>query len=234
MSTPVPIFKPRTESGLRAWSANFLQKVSGTPMAFGITVPQVAHYQTLHDEFATRFAAANNPNTNCKATVAAKNLAKELLLNSDGGAWDLVNIIQAFPGTTDAMRGTLGLRLVDVPPVRTARPDRAPQLAIMFSSGRVLKLRLRDQEHSTRRGKPDGVIGATVLYFVGDQTPEEFSQWIFAMNTSRALFDLVLPPSVPAGSKVWLTAFWFNARMQTSPAATLKCARVGEGLALAA
>ena len=234
MSTPIPIFKPRTEGDLRAWSANFLQKVSGTPLAFGLSVPQIAHYQTLHDEFAARFAAASNPTTNSKATVAAKNLAKQRLLDSDGGAWDLVNIVQAFPGTTDAMRGTLGLRLLDVSPVRTARPDRAPQLAIMFTSGRVLKLRLRDQEHSTRRGKPDGVIGATVLYCVGDHTPEEFSQWMFAMNTSKALFDLVLPASVPAGSKVWLTAFWFNARMQTSPAATLKCTRVGEGLALAA
>ncbi len=46
--------------------------------------------------------------------------------------------------------------------------------------------------------------------------------------------DVQIPASVTAGSKVWLTAFWFNARKQSSPAALPESTRVSDGMAQAA
>jgi hypothetical protein len=54
------------------------------------------------------------------------------------------------------------------------------------------------------------------------------------MNTSKAVCEITAPADLPAGSRLWLSASWFNARMQPGPAATPQSTRVGEGLALAA
>jgi hypothetical protein len=146
----------------------------------------------------------------------------------------LVDIVQAFPGTTDEMRGELGLRIPDSGPTPIPAPAVAPDLSILSVMGRTVKMRLRDQENPDRRGKPDGVEGSTVLYFVGETAPADPSSWLFAMNSSKTLFDFEIPATVAAGAKVWLTAFWFNNRKQPSPAATPESMRVSEGLSQAA
>ena len=44
--------------------------------------------------------------------------------------------------------------------------------------------------------------------------------WTFSGNTTKNVYDIVLPNATPAGSRVWITAFWFNNRMDSGPAAT--------------
>jgi hypothetical protein len=78
------------------------------------------------------------------------------------------------------------------------------------------------------------VQGATVLYHVGEMPSDDPSQWIFGRNVSRTHFALDIPVPVPAGSKVWLTAFWFNARKESSPGSTPMSTRISDGLSKAA
>ena len=231
---PVPLFPPKKDSELLSWSANWDAKITATPVLFGLTAAQATSYASLHAGFAARYAASVNPNTNSRAAINAKNVARETLLNGAGGAWELVDIVQAFPGTTDIMRGELGLRIPDVSPTPVPPPGDPPDLSIISTAGRTIKVRLRDQQNPDRRGKPAGVQGATILYFPGDVAPQDPSEWTFAMNTSRTQEDVSIPASVPAGTKVWLTAFWFNARKQTSQAATFESTRISDGLAQAA
>jgi hypothetical protein len=73
-----------------------------------------------------------------------------------------------------------------------------------------------------------------MLYFVGEAAPADPAAWLFAMNTSKTLFDFEIPAGVAAGAKVWLTAFWFNNKKEPSPAATPESLRVSEGLSAAA
>jgi hypothetical protein len=51
---------------------------------------------------------------------------------------------------------------------------------------------------------------------------------MFLLNESRTQFFADVPPVVPAGSKVWITAFWFNNRKQSSPVAIAQSVRVDE------
>jgi hypothetical protein len=85
-----------------------------------------------------------------------------------------------------------------------------------------------DIKHPEKRGKPEDVLGATVLYWCGDEPADDFSQWRFAMNTSRPVFDVEIPMCVPPGAKVWITAFWFNKKMQSGPAAQMQSVRVSD------
>jgi hypothetical protein len=82
-----------------------------------------------------------------------------------------------------------------------------------------VKLRIHGGK-SLGRGKPPGVKGSSILSYVGENAPDEMSQWKFEGNTTRSTLDVEFPPTVPAGAKVWLTAFWFNPRMQSGQACT--------------
>lgn len=232
---PIPVFPPKRDGDLLLWSENFSDKITATPAAFGLTAAQAAAFAPLHTSYRSAYHAATNPNTNSKQSVIAKNQAKEALLNGPGGAWELVNIVQAFPNTTNAMRGELGLRIPDTEPTPVPPPETAPDLSILATMGRTIQIRLRDQENPHRRGKPDGVQGATVLYHVSEETPpNDPAVWTFLGNTSQTLLDVEIPQAVAAGSKVWLTAFWFNARKQSSPAAAFEFTRISDALPIAA
>ncbi|HWB18661.1 MAG TPA: hypothetical protein VG711_00050 [Phycisphaerales bacterium] len=230
----IPIFQPTKDSFLQTWSDNFSTLISATPTTYGLTAAQATAYATLSTAYSNAYNAVVNPNTNSKQAVITKNQAKEALLYGSGGAWALVNIVQAFPGTTNSMRGALGLRIPAPSPKPIPAPEFAPDLSIVSTAGRSVKVRLRDQENPDRRGKPDGVQGATILFYVGETAPADPAQWIFSNNTSKTSFDVEIPATVLPGAKVWLTAFWFNNRKESGPAAIPESTRVSDGLAAAA
>lgn len=230
----VPIFAPRRDADLLTWSANFDAQINTSPAAYGLTVSQATAYATLHAAWADAYRLAKTPGTNSKAAVIAKDLARETLLNGPGGAWELVRFIQALPTTTDEMRGELGLRVRDTELTPVPPPRTAPSLSVLWMSGRQIRLRLHDEEHPERRGKPPGVEGAVVLYHVGDAAPADPMEWRFGRLVSKPEFEITMPYMVEAGSLVWLTAFWFTARKESSPCARPQSARVGDGVALAA
>jgi len=225
----IPPFPQKKEAQLLAWSAQFSAQITATPTAYGLVAGQATAYAALHSAFATAYAAANDSNTNSKQAIIAKNTAKENLLNGPGGAWALVDVCQSWPSMNDDLRGELNLQIPNGPtPIPV--PEQPPLLSIMSTSGRTMTLRLRDKSNADRRGKPDGVQGATVLYYVGADSPADPSQWMFLLNESRTQFFAEIPPAVPAGAKVWITAFWFNNRKQSSPVASAESVRVDDGI----
>jgi hypothetical protein len=224
----VPTFPPSKEAGLLSWSSQFSNKITALPTAYGLVAGQASAYAALHAAYSAAYNAANDSTSISKAAIIAKNTAKENLLYGAGGAWELVDVCQAWPDMTDALRGELNIRIPDDEPSPIPPPEFPPLLSIMSTSGRTLEVRLRDKENSDKRGKPPGVQGATVLYHVGETTPADPSQWMFLLNESRTQFFADVPPVVPAGSKVWITAFWFNNRKQSSPVAIAASVRVDE------
>ncbi len=231
---PIPIFPPSREGDLVAWSTNFDQHIMTSALTFGLTAPQASAYNVLHNAFVSAYNIAINPATNSRTNTIIKNNAKEELLGAENGARELVRIIQADPDTTDGMRGTLGLRVRDDIPTPVPVPDVAPSVIITGAIGRTINVRLRDQENPDSRGKPEGVQGATVVYHVGETAPADPTEWVFAMNTSRTIIDVEIPATVDAGSKVWVTAFWFNPRKESGPAGAPQSVRISDGLAAAA
>lgn len=229
-----PVFPPRRDGDLLAWSRSFAARISAAPASYGLDAAQAATFAALQSDYADAYAMAIRPESNSRANVIAKNDARGELLDGAGGAWELVRLIQANPNVTNAQRSGLGLPPVDRHRSPVGPPQSAPELIVGAMRGPVIRMRLRDLDHPDRRGKPEGVEGAVILYHVGPEYPAEMGQWMFAMLTSRPVFDFELPWTVEAGSKVWLTAFWFNARKQAGPLATPKSTIVGEGLRLAA
>ncbi len=207
-------FIPSKDADLINWSAGFSSKITATPTAFGLTAPQATAYAALDTAFAGAYATAVDPATRTRGTIAAKDAARIPLVAQ---ARELARIINAFPSITNQQRIDLGLnpREGEMTPVNP--PTESPVLEIVSAMGRTLKVKLRSV-NSERRGKPEGVDGATLFSFVGEAPPADISSWKFEGSTTRTLFDVEFPPTVAAGAQVWLTAFWFNPRSQSGPA----------------
>lgn len=211
-------YLPATDGGLNDWAANFGAQITADAPDLGITPEEAGGFTVLQTDYATKYAAATNPETRGRATVLAKNTAKRLLVRESR---KLAMKITNNPGVTDQQRNNLGLTVRDDDPSPVAVPDTSPIIEVVSVKGNRISLRLRvsaNGEPVSGRGKPTGVTGATVLSYVGEQPPTEISDWKFEGSTTRTSVLLDMPASLAAGSKVWLTAFWFNRKSQSGPA----------------
>lgn len=212
---PVPPFPQRKESELLSWSTDFLALITASAARFGVTEPQVLAYQTLHDAFASSYAVAINTNTNSKANVEIKNNAKQALLNGPGGAWALVNIMQAAPNMDNDKRVELNIRVPDSDPTPVPIPTERPNIDVVAVNAYTITVRLHGDGI---KGKPAKVKGTSIFTHVGASAPADMTGWTFQRNTTKNSAQLTVPSTTAPGALVWVTAFWFNNRMQSGPA----------------
>ena len=223
-------FIPTRDALLLDWSNNFHSLIQSAPTTYGLTAAQATSYGTLNTSWSDAYTTATAPSTRTRGTIAAKNAARKLVI---ANARLLARIVQATASVTAQQKIDLGLTPRDVTPSPINPPTQAPVLEIVSALGRTLKVNLRSVG-SDRRGKPDGVHGASIFSFVGATAPASIEDWVFQGSTTRTSFEVEFAPSVPAGSQVWLTAFWFNPRSQSGPACTPISAYIAGGVAAAA
>ena len=228
-------YLPSTDSGLLTWAQNFYSFIEAAPANYGLTIEDAAAYSALLTAYDAALATANNAGTRTTPSVQAKNTAKKALI---AGTRPLVNTVQAFAGTTDAMRADLRITIRDTSYTPVPVPESTPALTVVMVSGRTIKVNLRAREDdgspSESRARPTGVKGAAVYFAAGEDYPQDITGWSFKGNVNKTTFDLTIPDSVAAGSKVYLTAQWFNTKSQTGPACPPVETSIARGLSQAA
>ena len=217
------------DADIVAGSANFASLILSGFASYGLTNSQATAFGSLNSALQSAYSAAVNPSTRTPVSVEAKTLALGAMRAS---AILLSKIIYATPTVNDSQLVALGL----LP--RSSRspvpaPSVAPDIDVVSVSGNTVRIRLH-QAGSTRRGKPVGVDGASVFSFVGSTPPDEMSEWKFEGVTAKTVVNIVFPPATAPGAKVWFTAFWFNERKQSGPAATPVGTNIPGGGAMAA
>lgn len=223
-------FLPARDDALLTWSNVFSAGITAQAASIGLTPAQCTAYASLHSSFSASLAISSNPATRTRGAVSDKN-DKRAALKAE--ARELARIINAFPATTNQQRLDLGLnpRSGEAAPINP--PAECPELTVVSAMGRTLRIKLRAVD-SEGRGKPPGVHGASLFSFVGAAPPADISDWVFEGSTTRTIENVTFPPTVPAGSQVWLCAFWFNPRSQSGPACTPVSAYLAGGVAGAA
>jgi len=210
-------FIPKREAELVNWSNNFAAQIDdgGVEPPFGLTAQQVTDFVALNTAWVAAYNAAVAPETRGPSTIQAKNDAKAAMV---ANARELARIIQAFPALTNQERVDLGLTVPDTEPTPIPPPSSTPTLTITCVLGHNVHYTLRDPAQPDKRGKPTGVAGASVFAHVGETAPADPAQWQLKGNVTRTKGTVMFSSlSVPAGSKVWLTASWFNPRGQQGP-----------------
>jgi hypothetical protein len=223
-------YLPTTDAGLLNWGQNFSDLVVATPADFGLTVPQATGFQELFNLYQAAYSIAITPSTRTSSAIAAKNAARTKLKDD---ARLLVSIIQGQKTVTDQQKIDLGITVRDTEPTPVPPPVDPPEMDIMKVTGRTVQIRLHN-DNVLQRKKPVGVKGAAVFSWVGDTPPDNLDDWRFEGNTTKTLIDIDFPMTVPAGSKVWLTAFWFNTKAQSGPPCEPDTTYLAGGLSKAA
>jgi hypothetical protein len=205
---------PRKDAELLAWSVDFSAGITAMGAAVGLLPAQCTAFAALQASFASSLATATNPATRTRGAISLKNDKRGEMKFM---ARELARIVNAFPGTTNQMRIDLGLnpRTGEASPINP--PTEPPVMEVVHAIGRTLKVKVHGTD-TTRRGKPEGVSGCTVFYFVGSTPPADITQWVFAGSSTRTVFDVEFPATVPAGAQVFLCSFWKNYRDQSGPA----------------
>ena len=197
--------------------------------SYGLTNSQATAFGSLNTALQSAYSDAVNPSTRTPVSIEAKTLALNAMR---ANAILLAKIIYATATVNDSQLVALGL----LP--RSSRspvpaPSVAPDIDVVSVGGNTVRIRLH-QAGSTRRGKPVGVDGASVFSFVGSTPPDEMSEWKFEGVTAKTVVNIVFGPATVPGAKVWFTAFWFNERKQSGPAATPVGTNIPGGGAMAA
>lgn len=207
-------FFPTTDSRMLAWSLQFLTELTGGPSTiFGISSGQLAAYSALHTTFSTTLAACD-PAVRTKSAVSSKNLA---LANLKNNARLLASIINGQATVSDAQKLALGLT-VKAPPAPHPVPPMEPGMSVLGVNAWTASIKLFDKSSSAQRGKPPMVSGASLFSYVGASAPSDMGAWKFEGNTGKTRFDVSFPNTLPAGTTVYLCAFWFNNAKQSGPA----------------
>lgn len=204
---------PTTDNGLLAWSLNFKDLITASPTSYGLVAADATAYGVVHTAYATALAACDPPQRS-KTAVVAKNAARTSLKNA---AILLANKIYGTATVTDAQKVELGIPPRSAPQPIPA-PSAAPVLQVIWSDAWTVRIRLRDAS-GISRGKPAGVSGASIFSYVGATAPTDLSAWQFEGSTGKVnKIDLAFSDTLPAGTKVFICAFWFNGRKQSGPA----------------
>lgn len=219
---------PSKEADLFNWMANFEGLVTLNYAQYGITQPQSLTLTGLFDNYRVAYETAIEPSTRTRPAVAAKNTATNTLKLE---VRRLVSIIDGQANVTDAQRLALGLKVRGVESTAVPRPSTAPMIEIVSAVGNTATLRLF--ESNGRRRKPEGVIGATVFSFVGANAPNTEADWTFEGNLSKTVEEVAFAQSLPPGTKVWFTAFWYNRRAESGPPAVPVSCNLPGGSAMA-
>ncbi len=208
-------YLPSREAQLLTFCTSFDEQINNTPEAFGLTAEQAANYSTLFTGFAAKYQAANDGTTRTPAIIAAKNTAKEALI---ANTRQLANLIQATPGVTDEQKIGLGLHVRDTTPTPVPPPSTKPVITITDIDGHFVYLTLRDNTDPSSR-KPEGVAGAILYTFVGENPPMDgIVGWNYDGTTSKLTTAVEFPSDLEPGTKCWITAAWANSKLETGKA----------------
>ncbi|HYE19492.1 MAG TPA: hypothetical protein VEA69_13660 [Tepidisphaeraceae bacterium] len=223
-------FIPGPDQAFLAWARNYSDYVTAHAVAVGLTAPIAVTLASKFTAFEDALALATNPATRGGAAVLLKDEKRREL---EAYCRLTARAVQGTLTVTNTQRYDMGLTVRALPSPIGA-PGFAPDIDVKLVSGNTVRARFHDPANPTRKGRPSGVAGLSVFSHVGPTPPTSESDWKFEGNATRTTLDVVFPEGTTPGAQIWLTAFYYNPRMQRGPAATPVTTRLPGGAAMAA
>lgn len=209
-------YLPSRDTELAAFATNMSTLVTATPSAYGISTAIATQLATATTAYKTALQTATDPSTRTKPNVLTKDNAKKALVAIIRA---VAKIAYGTPSVTESARADLGL-----PPPKPwtpiPAPTSAPKLTVVGVSGLTATIKLENPD-ATKRGKPSGCTGCSVMSFVGEQPPQNMTDWAFEGSTANVQkIEVQFPAGTSPFARVWLTAFYYTARGLSGPACT--------------
>lgn len=207
-------FFPDREPEMLAFGANFARVLQDREDHFGLPDEIVAEFADRQRLFERCYERATTPATRTSLAVAEKNEARR---GMESLARMMARQLNGSMLVDDSARQALGLT-IRKPRTRHVRPPgAAPVVQVIAVDGHDVTLRLMDAERP-RRARPDEAQAATIFYALGEEAPLSRRDWTWGMGTSKTLVRLRIRGDHPAGTAVWISAWWQNRRDEPGPA----------------
>ncbi|MGI9013065.1 MAG: hypothetical protein ACR2GY_02320 [Phycisphaerales bacterium] len=223
-------YLPRADQDLLTFAENMNAKIAPDPTLWGLSVPQQTAFDILVIGFASAMAALQDPLTRSSPYVTAKNEARRLLIQDTNGIRKLVDIIHVYPGTTNQMRSEINITIRSTSHTAIPAPTTQPVVRLKGVNHNTVYFFLRDFAQRDRRGKPNGVAGASIMTYVGNTPPNDFSEWTCQKMVTRTTESVTFPVTVAPLSKVWIAAAWMNAKGQIGPYSSARWTNLAGGV----
>jgi hypothetical protein len=209
-------FIPIPDSEFAQWVQTFIDYVSAAPASVGLVTADVTPLTDAKTAFDGAYESHVAAQTDARAKRQAKDDARVDLVETVRA---LVRRIQAYPGTTDAMRQSMGITVRDaVPSIASAAVlgDLRPWATVDTSQRLRHTIDFRDAGAKDRRAKPSGVKGCEIWVRIGSApTDPPHDLKFLALDTSTpyiAEFDLA-----DAGKTAYYMLRWVNTRDEKGP-----------------
>lgn len=216
-------YPPVREADLITAVQTFHDVAAAAPATYSLTAPQLTTLGTKLADFKTKWDTCQVPGTRTKVAVELKNVSKADLVQY---LRSLVRVTQNALTTTNAMRTALGIPLRDILPSSIPIPGFAPELIVKKVWGHQITCRI-ESPVGEGRSWPPGVYGAQVYTLVAPEASSDETLYVPQGLVTRTSFIIQLPDTVPAGSKVWITAQFVNPRGQAGVACTPVLSGIG-------
>jgi len=212
----MPDFIPVSDVDFSVWLDGFSAAFTGSPAAVGLTPADATALSASISAFGTAFGENQTAQTAARTKRQAKDDARAA---TEALVRGLVRRIQAFPGTTDAMRTSLGITVRD----SVASGPSPAALAVLRPWAKVdtsQRLRhtidFRDAGTPDRRAKPAGVKGCEIWVKIGSApTNPPADMQFLALDTAT---PYVVEYTLADANKVaYYMLRWINADGEKGP-----------------
>jgi hypothetical protein len=205
---------PSADVDLDLFCQNFSTKITATPASYGLIAGDATSFATLKTDFTTKLAAATNPSTRTKVTVASKDTSRAAL---NAALRSLAKRVQAYTSITSALLTDLGLTVRDTVSSPIAAPSTKPILSLAILASLAHNLRFADETTPTSRARPFGVVGLQVFYAYETGADTSSSEAMHFEGVASKINYPITYPAAAAGKTATVRARWFNRRGEVGP-----------------
>lgn len=225
----MPSFVPAGDAELLGFAQNYSAVITADPVAVGLTPAIATTLSGYVTAYQTKLSALDTPSNRNPVGFQEKDEAKKTLVSY---IRQTARQIQGTMTVTDLQRTELRLPIRDTEPTPVEQLTVAPALTVLGIFGHNIHVRVRDASGAVR-GRPVNADAALIYSFVGETAPVTADGWKCEGPISKDSALVAFDPALAVGTKVFLTAQWFNTR-GTSPGCTPVAAVIGAEGALAA
>lgn len=218
-------YLPRQDTEFTAWVVNFLSYLGPHVAEVGLVAADLDEILVAKPQWVGKYDDCVQARQLAKAATADKDAGRATL---EGIVRELVKRIQAYPGTTDAIRQSLGITVpsggAQIPSGVT--PDEKPDAVINGSQRLRHVLRIQNETlNGTSRAKPSWALGCEVWYTVGVQPQIDASDAKYAGLVRRNPFELNFA-NEEGGKQAHYILRWVGTKGEKGPWSDIKSVTV--------
>ncbi|MDR0413322.1 MAG: hypothetical protein LBH61_05945 [Dysgonamonadaceae bacterium] len=207
-------FIPRKDADLLQWTANFTVSLAKIYERVGFPYPSYQKLVALRDDFKSKYAIAEAPETRTKATVRQKTEARTALvaaLRQAASEYLTHNHL-----LSDSDRNNLGLPIHKKDHQPSPVADTKPETDVDTSIIGRLTIHFFEVGRPHKKGKPAGQHGAEIAWVMSETPVTEWTDLIHSQIDTNSPLTLEFKNS-ERGETIYFALRWENTRGEKGP-----------------